>query len=89
MKSKWTVVARHRWLVGCKITESQSGNPPRVRFTATIRGWRGWTLYEGHYHPGLTDMIIDLAGAIRDRIDTGDETVFHKEALRVKRNVHL
>jgi len=72
---KWRVIARHNWVSGATITESDNdtfmdGVAVR-RFTATVRGWRNWRIYEGKCYPGLTTHIIFKVKEIRDRIDAG------------------
>ncbi len=75
------VLARHKWLIGCTITESNDENRSTAtqayrRFTATIRGWRNWLIYEGFVTKNTTQLVIDKVKSIRDRIDKGDESVF-------------
>ena len=76
------VLARHKWLVGCIITESYDENKSTAkqayrRFTATIRGWRNWVIYEGFVTKNTTQLVIDKVKSIRERIDQGDESVFN------------
>ncbi|GAH70952.1 unnamed protein product, partial [marine sediment metagenome] len=41
------ILARHRWVVGATITESLVDEDRNIRrFTATIRGWRNFKIYE-------------------------------------------
>ena len=75
------ILARHKWLTGCTITESNDENKSDAsrayrRFTATIRGWRNWLIYEGFVTENTTQFVIDKVRSIRDRIDKGDESVF-------------
>ena len=75
------IIARHKWLVGVLITESSdiaksTESQAYRRFTATIRGWRNWRLFEGLIDGNTVQAVIDKAKSIRDRIDAGDETVF-------------
>ncbi len=75
------ILTRHKWLVGCTITESNDENKSTKtqayrRFTATIRGWRNWLIYEGFVTEGTTQFVTDKVKSIRDRIDKGDESVF-------------
>jgi len=67
-------VGRHQWVVGCGITESTSADGWIRRYTATIRGFRNWKIYQG----AAVDpqLVVAVVRAIRDRIDDGDETVF-------------
>jgi len=71
------ILARHRWVVGATITESLVDEDRNIRrFTATIRGWRNFKIYEGNDVD--TDFIINKVKEIRNKIDAGDETVFQK-----------
>jgi len=71
---KFHVVGRHRWIAGATITESTDEDGRTRRFTATIRGWRNWKIYQGSaINPQL---IANVVQRIRDRIDEGDETIF-------------
>ncbi len=88
-KPKFRVLARHRWVSGATITESgrrdsatENGVSIR-RFTATIRGFRNWKIYEGPTGNDIVQFVIEVVSGIRDRIDAEDETVFDEpnEAL--------
>lgn len=72
----WKIIARHKWVAGATIAESYNTDDDRLRrFVATIRGYRNWKL--GEYRcPVDTQAIVMKVKAIRDRIDSGDETVF-------------
>ena len=72
------VLARHKgWVSGATITETIVSRDPQIRrYTATIRGWQCWKLYEGAEWDA--ESIANMARHIRDRIDAGDETVFEK-----------
>jgi len=73
------ILARHRWVAGATITESLVDEDRNIkRFTATIRGWRNFKIYEGKGNNIDTDFIVSKVKKIRDRIDAGDETVFQK-----------
>ncbi len=77
------ILARHKWLVGCTITESYDstkGTKKQAyrRFTATIRGWRNWLLFEGFVTKNTTQLVIDKAKSIRQRIDNNDKSVFNE-----------
>ena len=73
----WKIIARHKWVAGATITESYNTNDDRLRrFTATIRGYQNWKL--GEYRCVDTKAIIARVKAIRDRIDSGDETIFNE-----------
>ena len=83
---RWQVLARHKWVAGAVITESldvtSESDASVRRFTATIRGFRNWHIWRGAtaYQPmsPRVQEIIRRVTAIRDRIDAGDETVFHE-----------
>jgi hypothetical protein len=70
------ILARHKRVDGATITESVSEDGTIRRYTATIRGWRAWKIYEGRDW-NLRDVIAK-AREIRDRIDSGDESVFQR-----------
>ncbi len=82
-KSSFRVLARHKWVSGATITESvcrdsatdENGVSIR-RFTATIRGFRNWKIYEGPAGNDIVGFIINLVTGIRDKIDEGDIEVF-------------
>lgn len=70
----WKILARHRWVAGAVITESVKVSDDRCRrYTATIRGFRNWHIWEGKPQP---KEVIRRVTTIRDRIDALDETVF-------------
>ncbi len=78
---KLRILAKHKWLVGVVITESDDETKSTKtqayrRFTATIRGWRNWRLFEGPVTKDTVQIVIDKAKSIRARIDTDDKTVF-------------
>ncbi len=70
------ILARHKRLDGATITESVSEDGTIRRYTATIRGWRAWKIYEGPDW-SLQDVNAKVR-EIRDRIDSGDESVFQR-----------
>ncbi|MDZ7355768.1 MAG: phage late control D family protein [candidate division KSB1 bacterium] len=80
--AKWKILARHKWVSGAIITESckvDDENGLR-RYTATIRGWQNWKIWQGEtaykeMKPRV-DEIIRRVCEIRDRIDAGDKKVF-------------
>lgn len=74
--TKFRLIGRHaKWADG--VTFSEYVNDDNVRrFTATIRGWRGWFLWEGDGRTTPLPDIIYKAQEIRNRIDAGDESVF-------------
>ena len=78
------ILARHKWLAGCTITEcndeAKATNDKAYRkFTATIRGWRNFVIFEGLCFPGMQKEISDKVKEIRNRIDKNDETVFGED----------
>jgi ribosomal protein S7 len=78
----WKILARHKWIAGATITESISIiSDDTRRFTATIRGWQNWLIYEGKKWDAK--KIIQAVKHIRDRIDGNDETVF-KKSVRIE-----
>lgn len=78
MAKTWKILARHKWVAGCTITESICRSNARTRrYTATIRGWQNWKIYEGQIFDTTVAQIIGKVKGIRLRIDAGDETVFH------------
>jgi len=81
MTNKFKVIQRNkRWVSGATVTESckdVNGQPIR-RFTATIRGFQNWKIYEGPIIDDLAIMIIEVVREIRNRIDRNDETVFEQ-----------
>lgn len=76
------IIARHKWVAGCTITESHDdakdaqGLTAYRRFTATIRGYRGWKIYEGRLENITIKKIQSIVRHIRQRIDVDDESVF-------------
>lgn len=79
---RWRILARHKWVSGATITESMLIDSPdsRRRFTATIRGFQNWHIWQGPtaYRPmqPRVKKIIKRVSEIRDRIDAGDRAVF-------------
>lgn len=78
---KWRILAHHKWVTGCTITESeniQNSNKDICirRFTATIRDWQNWLIYEGDVKLINTQQIIDRVKEIKNRIDREDKKVF-------------
>ncbi len=83
----WKVIGRHKWVSGATITESYDESKERLgysyrRFTATVRGWRNFLIYEGKMKGGETKQVVKRVKEIRDRIDRGDESVFHLKRAR-------
>ncbi len=87
------ILARHKWLVGCTITEScdtaksAKGKMAYRRFTATIRGWRNFVIYEGYCFVGMDRKIKEKVCEIRDKIDAGDESAFSENCRISRREV--
>ena len=77
MAAKWRIIGRHRWVSGAVISESYSLADDRIRrYSATIRGWRNWKLFEGETCPEIVTIIQERVRTIRDRIDADDKNVF-------------
>ena len=79
---RWKLLARHKdYVKGATISESINENStnkiPCRRFTATIRGFQNWRLYQGDRWK--MDVIIKRVYDIRDRIDRNDESVFSEK----------
>ena len=83
-KKKMRILARHkRWVAGATITESISEDSLTRRFTATIRGWQKFLIYEGELYEqdnseAIVEEIVATVKMIRDRIDNGDDSVFNE-----------
>jgi len=78
----WQILARHKWIADATITESRNITKSNIdkayrRFTATIRGWRNFRIYEGYLKSDTAQNVMDKVREIRDRIDQGDESVFN------------
>jgi len=79
------ILARHRnWVDGATITESvrisEEQDKTYRRFTATVRGWQGFRVWEGYVEQNCETIIDSVRRAvreIRDKIDAGDDSVFH------------
>jgi len=83
----WKIIARHKWVSNATITESElieddipSGLTLYRRFTATILGWRGFRIFEGRIYSGVGGDVRAKVTEIRDRIEAGDESVFHESS---------
>ena len=75
----WKVLARHKWVQHCSITESINTETGDRRFTATILGWRNWRIFQGDLNsiPGNgAREVRNKVEEILDRIIQGDESVF-------------
>ncbi len=81
---KMRILARHKyWVSGATITESISEDSLTRRFTATIRGWQKFLIYQGDLYEQdnseiIVQKIVSTVRKIRDRIDSGDESVFNE-----------
>jgi hypothetical protein len=73
------IIGRHKHVIGATITESVDEDDNIRRFTATIRGFQNWRLFEGKTTSDTFTKIIAKVKEIRDRIDEGDEAVFHED----------
>ena len=71
----WKIIARHSCRVGCTIIES-TNEDNHLRFTATIRGFRKWKIYEGKDYCGLAKEVVEKVEEIREKIDSNDEAIF-------------
>jgi len=70
---KWVTLARHnRWVRNCSITETSDGTGKNHRFTATIRGFRNWKIYQGRAYPEEVGLVIKLVRCIRDKIEADE-----------------
>ena len=76
---KYRVLARHKWLSDCTITESISECDRYRKFTATILGWRGFEIYCGALYYGVTKKIRAKVEEIRAKIERGDDTIFYQD----------
>ena len=82
----WKILAKHKWVSGATITESvnekkERWNESYRRYTATIRGFQNWKIYEGYITENTAQRVIDCIKSIRDRIDNYDESVFKEHFL--------
>lgn len=69
----WKIIGRHKWIVGTVVTESVNDDDSERRYTATVRGYRNWKLFEGELFPCYLQLIIRVVRAIRDQIDEDGE----------------
>ena len=84
MKRKMKVIARHKWLDDCTITESYDVNDDTDnsyrRFTATILGWRNFKIFEGYYtNDMIAAKVLGQVVKIKERIEMGDEIIFQED----------
>jgi len=83
------ILARHKWISGTTITESVDDNKSTKgksfrRFTATIRGFRNWKIYEGFLEGDTAQRIFDTVKHIKDCIDNKDEGIFYHRGYFLK-----
>ena len=79
MNRQWKVLARHKWVGQCTITESCKVDDSNYRrFTATIFGYRNWKIWQGQMTnmPHVVATIMAKVQAIKSRIAADDESVF-------------
>jgi hypothetical protein len=80
VKNAARVIARHNnWVSGATITESIIDDSGNRRFTSTIQGWRNFLIYEGRPGDDVGRRVQAKVREIRDRIEAGDEKVFHED----------
>ncbi len=75
------ILARHKkWVEGATITESYDEGKELTRFTATIRGFRNWKIWQGNFDDNdkIVCFITEKVIKIKSRIDVGDESVFYE-----------
>lgn len=75
------ILARHKWVTGAIITESvdksrDTATKSYRRFTATIRGWQNWIIYEGYLKASTVNNVIKTVISIRDKIDNSNGEIF-------------
>ena len=73
---RFHIVGRHKWVAGAVITESVAEDNRIRRFTATIRGYQNWKIWQGESGPDVLAYVMFTVRTIRDRIDDGGEAVF-------------
>lgn len=77
------LLARHKWREGSVISEyyeeETEDRPLIVRFTATIRGWQRWRIYQGKPYENMAEEVCQKVVEIRDLIDSGDEEIFSRK----------
>jgi len=70
------ILARHKNISGCTISESLDEKTGERNYVATIRGFRNWKIYKGVFSQGVFIDIMEKVREIRDKIDAGDEEIF-------------
>lgn len=77
---QWKVLAKHKWVAGCTITESVNlVNDNTRRYTATIRGWKNFVIYEGDPSKIDTQEIVNKVKEIRNTMDRNENEAFEME----------
>lgn len=87
MAREWKIEAKHKWVEGAVITESHNESKSTSkkcysRFTATIRGWKNWKIFEGFVDDDIAKCVQIEVLRIREKIDSGDEEIFRKGAVK-------
>lgn len=71
------IIARHKWVEGCIITESFDEDNISIRnFTATIKGFRNWKIYKGLINDEKVQQVKKMVDYIKKSIESGDEAIF-------------
>ena len=74
------VIARHKWIANCLITESdddsKQGRTAYRRFTATVFGYSNWKIFEGFVNDNTVSFVLNKVRTIKERILSGDKKVF-------------
>lgn len=74
------ILARHKWVAGCTITEMLVDEDKNIRrYVATIRGFRNWLIYEGKITTKIIPQIINQVKYLRNKINSGNEEVFFEK----------
>jgi hypothetical protein len=79
------IIARHKWVHNCTISESYSSAGNIRRYTATINGWGNWKLYEGDPRKIEVAEIIKKVKEIQNRILSKDVSVFQENGFMIKK----
>lgn len=79
----WKILARHKWVTGCTITESYSIGFTEKRFTATICGWRNFKIWQGRTIDAQSnaELVKKTVESLKQRIIDNDKTVFEIEGF--------
>lgn len=77
MSGQWQIIGRHNnWVLGASIAEMVNSITSERRFVATVRGYRNFRIFEGVVGPETSTMVQRVVTEIRDRIDSGNNSVF-------------